>query len=164
MDILIRDAVEKDLKEIVEIYNQAIVAKISTSDIATFNVEDKREWFEEFSKEYPILVAEYEGKVVGWISISPYRKGREGLKNTIMVSYYVHNEYKRKGVGDKLLKEMLERSKALGYKNIFGIIFDINIGSIKLLEKNGFKRWALLPDVVEIEGRIYSHLYLGRKI
>lgn len=163
-NIIIRNSSINDLPAIVEIYNQAIIEKNSTADLSPFTTTDKQEWYSQHNDSYPILVAESNGIVVGWISISPYRKGREALKYTVEVSYYIHKEYRGKGIGDKLLKSILVESKEIGYKTIFAIIFETNIPSIKLLKKNNFEKWGLLKDVVEIDGKIISHLYFGRKL
>lgn len=165
MEIHIREALEKDLKEIVEVYNQAIKNGSSLAYTNEFTLDDRKEWFYEHSKDkYPILVAEKDNKILGWISISPYRKGRQALSKTVEVSYFIHNDFKRLGIGSKLLFEMLKRAKELGYKTIIAIVFDKNIGSIKLLVKNNFEKWGFLPEVAEINNNIFSHIYYGRKI
>jgi phosphinothricin acetyltransferase len=43
--VLIRDAVEADLPLLVEIYNEAILARMATADLDTFTVEQRRPWF-----------------------------------------------------------------------------------------------------------------------
>ena len=161
----IRCAEIGDLKIIIEIYNQAIDTRISTADLVHINYLDRRDWFFEHTPEqFPILVAEIESKVVGWISLSPYRKGREGLKKNAEISYYIHNDFQKRGIGSILMTEMLELAKKLNYRNIFAILIDQNIGSIKLLEKFSYHRWAFLPNFVEIDGKIYNHVYYGLEI
>ena len=165
MEIHIRYAVTNDLKEIVEIYNQAINNRSSIAFTNELSIEDRKEWFNEHLQDkYPILVAVQNNKVLGWISVSPYRKDRQALSKTVEVSYFVHNDFKRKGLGNRLLNEMLLKAKELGYKTVFAIVFDKNIGSIKLLEKNNFEKWGFLPEVAEIDNKILSHVYYGRKI
>jgi phosphinothricin acetyltransferase len=97
MNINIRHALEKDLTEIVEIFNQAITTRTSTGYLDKFTVEERKEWFSEHTKEkYPILVAEQNNTIAGWISIDPYRKGRKAFEKTVEVSFFIHNDYKRK--------------------------------------------------------------------
>jgi L-amino acid N-acyltransferase YncA len=136
LDIITRYVLENDLAEIVEIYNQAILTKSVTGDLTPFKTDEKRKWFfEHKSNTYPILVAVFNNKIVGWISISPYRLGREALNKTVEVSFYIHNNFQKKGIGDMLLKEIIIKCQEIGYKTIFAILFETNIGSIKLLEK-----------------------------
>jgi L-amino acid N-acyltransferase YncA len=165
MKINIRYADENDLIEIVEIFNQAIKTRSSLGFLNEFYVNERKEWFNEHSKnKYPILVADLDNRILGWVSISPYRKERRALDKTVEVSYFIHNAYKRKGIGSSLLNEMIKIAKELGYETIIAILFDRNIGSIKLLKKNNFKKWGLLPEVAEIDGEKFSHLYYGRKL
>ena len=58
-------------------------------------VKDRINWFKEHDqKKYPIIVAEQNDKILGWISLSPYRPGRLALRFTAEVSYFVHNNPK----------------------------------------------------------------------
>ena len=165
MKINIRFAEEKDLNDIVEIFNQAIRNRRSTGYLNEFTVEGRRKWFFEHSKEkYPILIAEQNGKVVGWISIDPYRRGRDAFLKTVESSLFIHDDYKQKGIGNQLLQAMIENTKKLGYEMILTIILEGNIGSIKLLEKNNFEKWGFLPEIAEIDGKNLGHLYYGKKL
>jgi len=165
MNINIRHALEKDLTEIVEIFNQAITTRTSTGYLNEVTHEERKEWFfQHTNKKYPILVAEQNNTIAGWISIDPYRKGRKAFEKTVEVSFFIHNDYKRKGIGNELLQAMMKTAKKLGYKTIFAIVLDKNIGSTKLLEKNNFKKWGFLPEVAEIDGEILSHVYYGKKL
>ena len=155
----------EDLPQIVEIYNQAIVSKKSTGDIKTFNVEERLGWFKDHDPEkYPIIVAYNSDRIVGYIYLSPCRKGREALEKTVEVSYYIHSDYQRIGVGTTLLKTMLAQAKSANYKTIIAILFDVNEGSKKLLTKYNFQKWGVLPGVVNIDNKNYSHYYFGLKL
>lgn len=165
MNINIRHALEKDLEEIVEIFNQAIQTRTSTGYLDKFTVYERKEWFFfHTNKKYPILVAEQNKKIVGWISIDPYRKGRKMFEKTGELSLFIHNDFKRKGIGNQLLIAMMKTAKKLGYKTVLTIVLDKNIGSIKLLERNNFEKWGFLPEVAEIDGKNLGHLYYGKKL
>ena len=165
MKLNIRYALEKDLIEITEIFNQAIHTRMSTGHLNEFTVEERKEWFSGHTKEkYPILVTEQNSKIVGWISIDPYRKGRKAFEKTVEVSLFIHNDYKRKGIGNELLQAMTKTAKKLEYKTIFAIVLNKNIGSTKLFEKNNFEKWGFLPEVAEIDGKKLGHVYYGKKL
>jgi phosphinothricin acetyltransferase len=115
MNINIRHALEKDLTEMVEIFNQAIQTRTSTGYLDKFTVDERKEWFSEHAKEkYPILVAEQNEKIVGWISLDPYRKGRKAFEKTGELSLFIHNNFKRKGIGNQLLLAMMKTAKKTG--------------------------------------------------
>jgi phosphinothricin acetyltransferase len=163
--INIRYVKETDLKEIVDIHNQAIRTRSSTAFLNEFTVDERKEWFLEHTHTgYPILIAEQNNKIIGWTSLSPYRKGRKALGKAVLVSYFVHSDFRRKGIGTKLLNEIIIEARNLGYETLLAIIFDSNVGSVKLLEKYNFEKWGFLPDIAEIEGNKISHIYYGKKL
>ena len=128
-------------------------------------VEDRIKWFEEHDeKKYPIFVGLYNGKIVGWISLSPYRPGRLALRFTAEISIFIHNEYQQQGIGAQLLKYIIQISHQYHVKTLFAIVFDSNIGSIKLFEKFRFKRWGHLPRVADFDGKELGHLYYGLRL
>lgn len=161
----IRLAEYKDLEALVEIYNQAILTGRCTADMDTFSVEERTSWFEEhLSLEYPLYVYEVDNKVVGYIYFSGYRPGRRAMKHTAEVSYYIHKDYQRQGIGSKMMEFAIEKSKELNFKTLVAILLAFNIPSIKLLKKFGFEEWGCLPDIAEFDGEITSHLYYGLKL
>lgn len=162
---MIRLAIKEDLIRINDIYNQAIDSKSSTADLDQISIESRIQWFEFHDEnKYPVFVYEIDNNVIGWLSVSPYRKGRRALDAVVEVSYYIDKNYQKKGIGTKFIQYILDNSAKYGIEFIICILLDINIGSIKLLEKFGFEKWAFLPDIVNIEGKICSHLYMGKKI
>lgn len=165
MKITIRHAIPNDLREIVEIMNQAIRTRKLIGYTNEFDVKEREEWFLHHSHDtHPLLVAEYDARIIGWIGISPYRKGREALNKTVEVSYFIHKDYQRRGAGSKLLNEIATISKQLGKSTILAIIFDTNSGSAGLLEKHNFEKWGVLPDVAELDGKKLHHVYYGKKL
>lgn len=164
MNLTIRAAIEKDLAEIVEITNQAIRAK-RVGFTKEMTVPERTAWFHDHGPEkYPILVADGNGAVIGWASISPYRQGREAFNKTAEISCFVHDRHQRQGVGTALLAEMISVSQRTGKSTIVAIIFHTNSGSARLLEKNGFELWGRMPKVGEIAGVLLDHLFYGKKV
>ena len=166
MDIRMRKAVQDDLEAVVEILNHGIKTRHSVGYFESQRAADMADWFAEhiLSKRHPIFVAEENGKIIGWISMSPYRKGREAFNNTGEISAYIHQDHQAKGVAQKLLDHMLEFASLMGFRIIFAVVLHRNINSIKLLEKNHFERWAMLPEVAEIDGMSLNHIYFGKKL
>ena len=160
----IRIAELKDLKAIVEIYNQAIAAGEKTADITPVTLDGRKNWFRNHTPDkYPILVAEEES-VVGYLTISAYRPGRMALRHTAEVSFFIHFDHHRKGIASQLLQYAIDMCPSLQIKTLFAILVDSNQNSIRLLEKYGFNKWGYMPRVVEFEGIEYGHLYYGLRI
>lgn len=161
----IRLAEDKDLEALVEIYNQAILTHRCTADMDTFTVEERISWFEEHqSLVYPMYVYEVDNKVVGYLYFTGYRLGRRAMRYTAEISYYIHNDYQRQGIGTKFMEFAINKSKELNFRNLIAILLEWNVSSIKLLEKFGFKEWGCLPGIADFDGKICSHLYYGLKI
>ena len=115
-------------------------------------------------KQFPIYVAEEDGNVAAWLSFSPYRPGRQALDRTTEISYYVHENYRRKGIGEALLSFALQLAPSLNFSTMVAILLDNNNPSIKLLEKFGFERWGLIPGAAEFGDITCGHLFMGRKL
>jgi len=162
---MIRLAKFEDISRINDIYNQAVSKKFQTADSQHYKLNDRVKWFNAHdANKHPILVHVVQDTVTGWISISKYREGRKTLMNTVEVSYYVHKEYQKQGIGSDLLSQAIEKAKSLGYKTLFAMLLEPNQASIKLLLKFDFQEWGRLPKVAEIDGQEYDHLYYGLRI
>ena len=162
---MIRSATFSDLEPIVAIYNQAVLAKFETADTDTFTVEERTEWLNShLNNQYPVIVAEHEGGVKGWLSISPYRAGRKALQGCVEVSYYVDHAFLGLGIGSQLLTQGLEVCRNNGFHTVLTIILDRNERSIQLMKKFGFELWGTLPDIADFDGERCGHVYYGRQI
>ena len=163
MDIRIAEV--KDLEVMVEIYNQAIVAGKNTADTTPFLTHERKEWFERHTPDhYPIFVAEDSEKVVGYLTIGPYRSGRNALRYTGEVSFFVHFKHHRQGIASNLLKYAIDMCPMLEIKTLFAILLDVNEGSVEILKKFGFEEWGHLPKVADLDGVEMGHLYYGLRI
>ena len=161
----IRLANSEDLARIMVIYNQAIAAGQKTADTVPVTIEERKQWFDEHpSNHYPVLVAEKNGEVVGYLTISAYRPGRMALRHTAEVSFYVDFAYHRQGIGSQLLEHAIEMCPSLEIKNLFAILMETNTASIEKLKKYGFKQWAHLPQVADYDGVEIGQLYFGLRI
>jgi phosphinothricin acetyltransferase len=161
----IRLAQITDLPAIVEIYNQAIPSKQSTGDTQPVRVADRQAWFEgHLPDEHPIFVAEVDGQVAGWCSLSAYRPGRAALRFTAEISYYIAPAYHRQGLGTALIERAMAACPTLQIRHLFAIVLEGNEGSRKLLEKMGFEKWGYLPRVADFDGKELGHLYYGRHL
>ncbi|MHC4437300.1 MAG: GNAT family N-acetyltransferase [Planctomycetota bacterium] len=161
----IRIANEHDLSQIVEIYNQAVTQIGATADLTPVSVESRLDWFTDHNPDtYPIWVAEQSECILGWCSLSAYRPGRMALCHTAEISYYVHEDHRRKGVASALIQHAIEKCPMLNIKNLFSLLLDVNMQSIRILEKFGFVKWGHMPDIAEFGERTCGHLIYGRQV
>ncbi len=154
-----------DLEAVVSIYNQAINAGFQTCFTTPISTLDKADWLQKhLCEEYPVLVFEQGGKVIGWLSIGPYREGRAALNRTVEISYFVDNQYFGQGIGCQLLSYGTEVCRKLNYKVALAIILEPNVASIKLAEKCGYEKWGFLPGVADFDGVVCGQFYYGIKL
>ncbi len=154
-----------DLEAINEIYNQAVSLKFSTAHTEAISMEERLAWFEDHDPDhFPVYVWEENGLVTGWISFSPYRKGRKALQSTAEISYYVDSGYHRRGIGSGLLEHAITMAPQLKFKTLIAILLEPNTASIALLKKFGFQLWGDMPAIAEIDGGKYNHQYFGLHI
>ncbi len=154
MSLNIREAEEKDLVAIVEIYNAAIPDRIATADLELVSVFSQRSWFFSHNSEtHPIWVIEdsqFLGQIFGWISLQPFY-GRVAYHKTAEVSIYIDRDRQNQGLGKLLLAHGIQTSPSLGISTLLGFIFGHNQPSLKLFSGLGFEQWGFLPKVAELD-------------
>jgi L-amino acid N-acyltransferase YncA len=161
----IRIANIKDLPAIVAIYNQAVPTHRSTANTSPVTVDGRKAWFLEHDHDsHPIFIAEVDGQMAGWCSLSVYRPGRMALRYTSEISFYINNAFQRKGIGSTLVKHAINACPTLGIKNIVAVVIDQNEGSRKLLENLGFQQWGYLPSVLDFDGEEFGEFYYGKRV
>lgn len=159
-----RNATEKDLEEIVAIYNSTISTRQSTADTSEVSVGSRLEWFRQHDpQKRPLLVHEDKGRVIGWVSFQSFY-GRPAYDHTAEISIYISPEHRGKGLGRLLLAEALKTTETLSIKNVICFIFSHNTPSIKLFKSFGFEEWGKLPNVAEMDGKEYSLSIIGKRV
>ncbi len=160
---MIRPATEQDLAAIVDIYNASIPGRRATADIAPVTVDSRRGWFHEHDARHPLWVYEHEGTVAGWVSVGAFY-GRPAYEATREVSVYVAPGSQRRGIGSALLGEAVTRAPSLGLRTLLAFVFAHNEPSVGLFRRHGFRQWARLPQVAELDGVTRTVLILGRHV
>ena len=136
---MVRQATEKDLMDILEIYNDAILNTTAIYDYKAHTLEDRIQWYEKRKQDgYPLLVFEENDKVVAFATFGPFR-AYPAFKYTIEHSIYVHKNYRNLGIGKILLKELVDIASVEEYATMVACIDSLNENSIKIHEKFGFK-------------------------
>ena len=131
---MIREMRDEDWGTVSEIYKQGLEEGTST-----FNTEcpSFAEWNEGHVKNCR-FVFEEEGKVVGWIALSP-SSSRCAYKGCVEMSVYVDRNYRGQGIGTALVNTIIREAEKDGYWSIYSAIFSINKASIALHKKCGFR-------------------------
>src|SRR5436190_8472546 len=130
-ELSIRLAVEADLRSINDIYNYYVLNSTCTYQIEPETEEARRTWFAAHGERHPVVVAEWEGEVVGWGSLSKFRE-RAAYDQSVEASVYVRHDQLGRSIGRVLLVDLVERAKKLGYHTMLGGASSDQAASLKL--------------------------------
>jgi phosphinothricin acetyltransferase len=144
--IIIRNAKFEDLKEITYIYNNAILKTTATFDVKPKTISEQILWFKEHNSNYPIIVAEKEEEIAGWASLSLW-SDRCAYSKTAEISIYIKEKYRGKGIGKKIIYDILTKGKEAGLHTIIARISGNNKASNQIFEKSGFKHIGTMREV-----------------
>lgn len=135
---MIRHCEEKDLSEILDIYNDTIINSTAVYSYKPHTLEERKEWYrKKVESGFPVIVYEEENKVIGFATFGPFRTW-PAYKYSIEHSVYVHKNCRKKGIGTRLLKEIIEMANMQNYATLIAGIDAANEKSIKIHEKLGF--------------------------
>ncbi|PKG23371.1 GNAT family N-acetyltransferase [Niallia nealsonii] len=135
---MIRDMQEKDLPEVLEIYNDAIIHTTAVYSYTPQTLKDRQLWYKQKLEDgYPVLVFEENNIVMGFATYGQFRPW-PGFKYTIEHSVYVHKEFRKKGIGTKLLKALIAVAESQKYATLIAGIDANNEKSILAHTKLGF--------------------------
>lgn len=163
LDVTVRRARLEDAAAIAEIYNQAIEQRIATFETEPRTKEERRQWIENQGHRHPILVAEAEGQVVGWTSVSAYRS-RPCYSGVGEFSVYVHEKARGQGVGRQLLTGLIDEVTQLGYWKLVSRIFSFNHASRSLCRSCGFREVGVYEKHGKLDGRWVDCVIVERLI
>lgn len=155
----IRPATESDLGAINDIYNHYVRHSTCTYQEEAEPMEGRRKWFGRHGEKHPVIVAEAEGRVAGWGSLSAYHE-RSAYRRTVENSVYVHHEYHRRGIGALLLGELIARARALGHRAIIAGIDSGQTASVALHARFHFEKVGQLKEVGFKFGRVLDVIYM----
>ncbi|MRH92081.1 GNAT family N-acetyltransferase [Nocardia sp. SYP-A9097] len=151
--MLVRDARESDLPEILAIHNNAIAETTAIWDTEPADLAERQAWFEtRIAGGHPVLVAEIDGAVAGYASYGQFRP-KSGYRFSVENSVYVADRFQRRGVAKTLMTELLERARKGDVHAMIAAIETSNTVSIAMHENFGFKTVGQLPEVGHKFGR-----------
>jgi phosphinothricin acetyltransferase len=149
----IRPATEADLPAIAAIFNEVIATSTAIYADEPFSAEDRAAWFaQRVAAGYPVLVAEEGGGVAGLASFGDFRAW-PGFRHTVEHSVHVRADARGRGLGTALVSALFEPARALGKHVMVAGIDAANEGSIRMHERLGFERGAVLREVGRKFGR-----------
>ena len=161
----VRLATTDDLPAIHEIYGYHVLHGLASFEEEPPPLEELRRRFDDVrARGLPWLAADFGGVLAGYGYCAPYRT-RSAYRYSLEDSIYVRHGSEGRGVGSALLGALIERSEALGYRQLVAVIGDsANAASINLHASFGFLRAATLRSVGFKFGRWVDGVVMQRPL
>lgn len=160
LPLILRDATPDDLPEILEIYNDVILATTSVYSEKPHTLEMRQAWFNERKKAgFPVIVAVQDGKITGFASYGHFRIW-PCYRFTVEHSVYVHRDSRGQGISKLLLKAVIDHARKAGMHAMIAGVDSENDISLKLHLQFGFEQVARFKEVGFKFGRWLDLLFL----
>lgn len=132
-NITFKDASIEDLPSIVDIYNS--ISRMVTVDTEPVSINGRLDWFNDHnSYKRPLWVVGYEGKICGWKSVQSFY-GRPAYNRTAAISIYLHEDFRGKGLGKKILNKVILEKRFLKLNFISSTTWCVSKGVVGLLQQ-----------------------------
>ena len=167
--LVVRDATVADFDEIQVIYAHEVLRGVATfEEVPPLASELRARWSRIRGAGLAWLVAEAEGRVVGYGYAAPYR-ARPAYRYTLEDSVYVAPGMRGRGVGGALLDALIARCEAGRWRQMIAVIAlepgnGGNPGSVALHRRAGFRRVGALEGVGFKFGRWLDTVFMQRPL
>lgn len=170
-DIKIRTASTQDLPAILEIYSYYVLHTAITFEYDVPAPEEFRLRMEQTLRRYPYIVAEKDGKILGYAYAGPF-KTRAAYNWSVETSIYVAKEARQKGIGTLLLhhleallkqQNILNANACIAYPKDTGDPY-LTCESVRFHEKNGYRLVGRFHDCACKFSRWYDMVWMEKMI
>ena len=152
-----------DAKAVMNIYNPEVIESSISFDLVPRTLDQQEAWIRAHVDTHPCIVAVNADddlgevgargeRILGFALVSPFRE-RPAYATTVENSVYVHRGARGRGVGEVLLRELIDTAQNSGFHSLIARIIGENASSIRLHEKCGF---TLVGTEIEV-GRKHGH-------
>lgn len=159
---IVRLAVAQDAPAVAEIYNQGIRERSSTFETRLRSADDMLRRIEEDPGRYPVLVGD-DGRVRGWCNIGTYRP-RECYAGIGEFSVYIDGAHRGRGLGRRLVSELLIAARERGYWKLLSRVFASNAASLALCRATGFREVGVYEKHGQLDGQWIDVVIVERLI
>lgn len=152
-----------DTKDLLELYNSLVDERAYTIAVEKLKLKQEREFVESFVCEIEkgdavFLVAEFEGKVIGIVSIKRSGPLREHVGD---FGILIANGFRGEGLGKKMIEECIKEAKRfLKLKIVTLCVFRENKQAIALYKKMGFSTACEIRGALKHFGRYKDEIFM----
>ena len=155
---MIRSMKTNDNNAVLCIYKKGIESRNATFEV---NVPEWDSWDSKHLK-HSRLIYMIGNNIVGWAALSPV-SSREAYNGVAEVSIYIDPNYSGRGIGKELLNALIRQSEENGIWTLYSSIFEENIASIRIHEKNGFRRIGYRERIAKLDGKWRNTVLFERR-
>ena len=160
---MIRIATKDDIPAIRAIYAPYVETTTYTFEYTVPTLAEMNARFEAITTQFPWLVWEENGTVLGYAYGSlPFERAAYGWNAE--ASIYLAPEAKGRGIGRKLYAALEELLKAQGYKKVYAIITTANEASVAFHKAVGYRHTATFPDCGYKFGAWYGTIWMEKEL
>lgn len=168
--ILLRTARLSDAERLVEIYAPYVTDTAITFEYEVPSVEEFRSRIEKTLGKYPYIVAEQNGRIMGYAYASAFAR-RAAYNWSVELSIYLDMEIRRQGIGGRLYQAMEEILKEMHILNMNACISwpkaedeYLTKNSVQFHEHMGFRLAGEFHDSGYKFGRWYNVVWMEKMI
>ena len=168
--ILLRTARPSDAERLVEIYAPYVTDTAITFEYEVPSVEEFRSRIEKTLEKYPYIVAEQNGRIMGYAYASAFAR-RAAYNWSVELSIYLDMEIRRQGIGGRLYKALEEILKEMHILNMNACISwpkaedeYLTKNSVQFHEHMGFRLAGEFHDSGYKFGRWYNVVWMEKMI
>ena len=160
---MIRPLTPADHAAAAAVYNHYV-----TGSTATFQTEpvSPDEWAAEAAgdpERHGAWAVEADGAFAGYVLVTPF-KSRCAYRDTAEVTVYLAPEHTGRGLGRAALAHADAHAAGAGLHALLAVVCAENTGSLRLFERAGYERCALLREVGTKFGRRLDVVYLEKVV
>ncbi len=161
----LRPAQSSDIKAIAAIYGFHVAHGLASFEIEPPSVDEMHRRFDTIAAGgYPYLVAEEEGRVLGYAYASAFRT-RPAYRFTVEDSVYIDPTCTGRGVGRLLLQTVIDVCTKANFRQMIAVIGDsANDASIGLHRACGFERMFVFTGTGFKHNRWVDTVFMQRAL
>lgn len=150
---------EDDAEQILEVYKPYVLHTANTFEYDVPTVEEFEQRIKKISTQYPYLVCEHDGRIVGYAYGSTHRE-RMGYSWCAETTVYLAEAYHRRGIARSLYTALFTLMKKQGYHSIYVSILCTNTASVAFHKSMGFEEIGIFKNIGYKLGKWHSNLWM----
>lgn len=155
MNIRVEKYNEKQLPEMINIWNEVVSEGVAFPQEELLDTEAGKEFFE--SQTYTAVAIDEQNIVCGLYILHPNNVGRCG--HICNASYAVKAEKRGLHIGEKLVLDCLAQGKKHGFRVLqFNAVVESNVHARHLYERLGFKQLGTIPGGFRLKNGSYENI------